>query len=153
MKYTVHLPLYLTQLSLLLRAANKLCLLLSVKDSVVSNIMVGELYISLYLEQNSPLGPINFWNWTMLTYMTTSLLIILHTGLELKLGFLTSIGSFGYARPHFAAFSKFQDSIKIKYVRKDRNVCIDIASSRSPSRYLTVFLWYTINGFWYKDTN
>ena len=56
MKYTVHLPFYLTQLSLLLRAVNKLCLQLSVKDSVVSNIMVGELYISLYLEQNSPLG-------------------------------------------------------------------------------------------------
>ena len=55
MKYTVHLPFYLTQLSLLLRAVNKLCLQLSVKDSVVSNIMVGELYISLYLEQNSPL--------------------------------------------------------------------------------------------------
>ena len=57
MKYTVHLPLYLTQLSLLLGAVNKLCLQLSVKDSVVSNIMVGELYISLYLEQNSPLAP------------------------------------------------------------------------------------------------
>ena len=55
MKYTVHLPLYLTQLSLLLRAVNKLCLQLSVEDSVVSNIMGGELYISLYLEQNSPL--------------------------------------------------------------------------------------------------
>ena len=54
-KYTVHLPLYLTQLSLLLRAVNKLCLQLSVKDSVGSNIMVDELYISLYLEQNSPL--------------------------------------------------------------------------------------------------
>ena len=54
-KYTVHLPLYLTQLSLLLRAVNKVCLQLSVKDSEVSNIMVGELYISLYLEQNSPL--------------------------------------------------------------------------------------------------
>ena len=25
------------------------------------------------------------------------------------LNFLTCIGSFGYARPHFAAFSKFQD--------------------------------------------
>ena len=55
MKYTVHLPLYLTQLSLLLRAVNKLCLQLSVKDSVVSNRIGGELYISLYLEQNSPL--------------------------------------------------------------------------------------------------
>ena len=54
-KYTVHLPLYLTQLSLLLRAVNKVCLQLSVKDSVGSNIMVGELYIFLYLEQNSPL--------------------------------------------------------------------------------------------------
>ena len=36
-------------------AANKLCLQLSAKDSVVSNIMGDELYISLYLEQNSPL--------------------------------------------------------------------------------------------------
>ena len=55
MKYTVHLPFYLKQLSLLLRALNKICLELSVKDSVVSNKMGGELYISLYLEQNSPL--------------------------------------------------------------------------------------------------
>ena len=55
MKYTVHLPLYLTQLSLLLRAVNKVCLQLSVKDSVVSNRIGGELYVSLYLEQNSPL--------------------------------------------------------------------------------------------------
>ena len=55
LKYTVYLPLYLTQLSLLLRAVNKVCLLLSVKDSVVSNMMGGKLYISLYLEQNSPL--------------------------------------------------------------------------------------------------
>ena len=54
-KYTVHLQFYLTQLSLLLRAVNKVCLQLSVKDSVVSNIVVGELYISSYLEQNSPL--------------------------------------------------------------------------------------------------
>ena len=56
MKYTVHLPFYLTQLSLLLRAVNKLCLQLSVKDSVVSSKMGGELYISLWLEQNSPLA-------------------------------------------------------------------------------------------------
>ena len=56
-KYTVHLQLYLTQLSLLLRAVNKVCLQLSVKDSVVSNRIGGELYISLYLEQNSPLQP------------------------------------------------------------------------------------------------
>ena len=55
MKYTVHQPLYLTQLSLSLRAVNKVCIQLSVKDSVVSNRMGGELYISLYLEQNSPL--------------------------------------------------------------------------------------------------
>ena len=48
-KYTVHLQLYLTQLSLLLRAVNKVCLQLSVKDSVVSNRIGGELYISLYL--------------------------------------------------------------------------------------------------------
>ena len=54
-KYTVHLPFYLSQLSLLLRALNKLCLQLSVKDSVETNKMVGELYISLCLEQNSPL--------------------------------------------------------------------------------------------------
>ena len=47
MKYTVHLPFYLTQLSLLLRAVNKVCLQLSVKDSVVSNRMGGELYNSL----------------------------------------------------------------------------------------------------------
>ena len=55
LRNTVHLPLYLTQLSLLLRGANKLCLQLSVKVKVVPNIMGGELYISLYLEQNSPL--------------------------------------------------------------------------------------------------
>ena len=55
MKYTVHLPFYLTQLSLLMRAVNKVCLQLSVKDSVVSNRMGGKLYISLFLEQNSPL--------------------------------------------------------------------------------------------------
>ena len=60
MKFIVHLPFYLTQLSLLLRAVNKVCLQLSVKDSVVSNIMVGELYISLYLEQNSPLPVTQF---------------------------------------------------------------------------------------------
>ena len=64
MKYTVHLPLYLTQLSLLLRAVNKVCLQLSVKDSVVSNIMVGELYFSVYLEQNSPL-PVHPCKFTM----------------------------------------------------------------------------------------
>ena len=56
MKYAVHLPFFLTQLSLLLRAVNKLCLQLSVKDLVVSNKIGGELYISLYLEQNLPLG-------------------------------------------------------------------------------------------------
>ena len=55
-KYTVHLPFYLSQLSLLLRAVNKVCLQLSVKDSVETNKMVGELYISLCLEQNSPLA-------------------------------------------------------------------------------------------------
>ena len=58
MKYTVHLPLYLTQLSLLLRAVNKVCLQLSVKDLVVSNMIGAELYISLYLEQNSPLAKV-----------------------------------------------------------------------------------------------
>ena len=46
-KYTVHLPFYLSQLSLLLRAVNKVCLKLSIKDSVETNKMVGELYISL----------------------------------------------------------------------------------------------------------
>ena len=55
-KYTVHLQLNLTQLIFLLRAVIKLCLQLSEKDSVVSNRIGGELYISLFLEQNSPLG-------------------------------------------------------------------------------------------------
>ena len=54
-RYVSRVICKVTEKSNVLRAVNKLCLWLSVKDSVGSNIIGGELYISLYLEQNSPL--------------------------------------------------------------------------------------------------